>query len=267
MRDRGGARYLLTAVALLTVWGCAGIPRPRSDAGPEERMRYAWRLLESGRTFQAKEVFQELVYLASGSTIIDSVYYGLAESHLREKSYFLAQNEYRNIVRSYRRSPLVDDAAFKIGLCYWELSHTYKLDQTETYQAFDEFRAFLQDYPSSELADQAAAYRDLAYDKLARKKIYEGETYLRLGTDRDLGAALRMFQEAGQIYPDTSHLDLALWGVGETYYRMGEGQRAMEAFVALVANYPDSRRLKAARKRIEKLRREGIEPGAGIPPS
>jgi len=37
--------------------------------------------------------------------------------------------------------------------------------------------------------------------------------------------------------------------------------------VALVANYPDSRRLKAARKRIEKLRREGIEPGAGIPPS
>ncbi len=259
------SRYLFVT-AVIVVAGCAGVPRPRSDAGPEERMHYAWRLFEAGRTYQAKEVFQELVYSASGSAIIDSVHYGLAETHFREKSYYLAQNEYRSIVRSYRRSPLVDDAAFKIGLCYWELSHSYKLDRTETLQAFTEFRAFLLDYPTSELVDQAVAYRDLAYDKLARKQIYQGDTYLRLGTENDLQAALLMFQEAGEFWPDTSHLDLALWGIGEAHYQLEEYPQALEAFAALVANYPDSSKNKHARRRIEKLRRMGVELPASTPP-
>ncbi len=210
-------------------------------------------MLEEGKTFQAKEIFQELIYSAPGSAIIDSIHYGLAETHFAESNYFLALSEYSTIVRSFPRSGLVDDAAFKVGICHWEQSNSYKLDQMETHEAREAFRTFLLDYPASDIVDEVVTYYEMAEDKLARKQIYEGETYLKLGTERDLVSATMAFQEALGRYPNSSHIDLALWGLGEVYYRQGRHDDARAAFGALVANFPDSKRLKKTRARLEDL--------------
>ncbi len=245
---------------LLLFAACSHIPRPQQGAPPEEFLRYAWQLLEDGKTFQAKAQFQELIYSAPGSAIIDSVHYGLAETHFSENSYYLALTEYSTIVRSFPRSPLVDRAAFKVGLCHWEQSNGYKLDQTETRQAREVFRAFLLDYPGSEIVDEVVTYLQMAEDKLARKLIYVGETYLKLGTERDLESATIAYQEALTNWPGSSHLDLALWGLGEVYYRQGRFDDARTAFGALVANFPDSDRMKKARSRLESLGASGDPP-------
>ena len=238
---------------LLLATACSHIPRPQPGAAPEDYLRYAWRMLEEGKTFQAKEAFQELIYSAPGSAIIDSVHYGLAETHFAERSYFLALSEYSTIVRSFPRSGLVDDAAFKVGLCHWEQSNSYKLDQMETHEAREAFRTFLLDYPASDIVDEVVTYLVMAEDKLARKKIYEGETYLKLGTERDLVSATLAFQEALGLWQRSSHIDLALWGLGEVYFKQGRHDDARAAFGALVANFPDSKRLKKARARLEDL--------------
>lgn len=253
MRNFHGIVCSILLAGAIAASGCSHIPRPDPGSPPEELLRYGWRLLDDGRTFHAKELFQELIYSAPGSAIIDSVYYGLAECQFKEKNYYLALNDYRNIVTSYPRSTLVDDAAFKIGLCYWKQSSGFKLDQTETHQAIESFRIFLLDYPTSELVDEVVTYRDLAYNKLARKMIYEGETYLKLGTERDLQAALIAFREVLDFYGDASHIDLAIWGLGETLYKLGRYEEAVQVFGALVANHPDSKRTKKARVRLKNL--------------
>jgi len=252
-------------VTLLLFAACSHIPRPQQGAAPEEFLRYAWRLLEEDKTFQAKAVFQELIYTAPGSAIIDSVHYGLAETHFAEKSYYLALSEYSTIVRSFPRSPLVDRAAFKVGLCHWEQSNGFKLDQTETHEAREVFRAFLLDYPGSGIVDEVVTYLQMAEDKLARKLIYQGETYLKLGTERDLESAIIAYQEALTEWPGSSHLDLALWGLGEVYYRQGRHDDARAAFGALVANFPDSIRLKKARSRLDSLGASGDPPPPPTP--
>jgi len=241
-------------VAAFTLAGCSRVPRPQLDAPPEERLRYGWELLERGRTFNAKQAFEDLIFSAPGSAIIDSAHYGLAEANFAEKNWVQAGSEYATIVTSFPRSGLVDDAAFKVGLCWWHQSLSYKLDQTETVRALDAFRAFIQDYPTSDRLDEALEYIFVSQDKLALKAIYQAETYLKLATKSDFQAAAIYFSEAILTYPDTRHMPRALWGLGMAWYRSGDRQNAIDTFGALVSNYPDSRYVEKAQERLQELR-------------
>ncbi len=254
---------LAVAGAVLVV-GCAGVPKPPPDASPEERLRYGYRLLEKGTTYNAKQVFEELIYSAPGSAIIDSAHYGLAETFFTEDNYYQALIEYEILVSSFPRSPLVDDAAFKVGLCYWEQSPSYKLDQTETRRAIDAFQIFLLDYPGSEYVGEAVDYLYRCREKLARKLLYQGTTYSKLGTDGDMIAAIIALQEMLQLYPDSSYTGEALWWLAEAFYRLSRYEQAAVVYGSLVRGYPDSKRLKAARERLTEL---GSRPGAvSVPP-
>lgn len=258
----GVARCLIVGSLILAV-GCASVPKPPSDASPEERLRYGYRLLEKKSTYVAKQVFEELIYSAPGSAIIDSAHYGMAEAFFVEDNFYQAQVEYEIIVTSYPRSSLVDEAAYKAGLCYWEQSLSYKLDQTETRQAIDAFQVFLLDYPSSEWTDEAVDYLYRCREKLARKLLYQGTTYSKLGTEGDLRAALLALQELLLMYPDSSYVGEALWLIGEAYYRLDLHQEAVMVYGALVRDYSQSKRVKAARERLKEL---GSLPGAASAP-
>ena len=244
--------------------GCASVPKPPPDAPPEVMLRYGYRLLERGSTYNARLVFEELVYSAPGSAIIDSAHFGLAETFFTDDNYYQALIEYEILVSSFPRSPLVDDAAFKVGLCYWEQSPSYKLDQTETRKAIDAFQIFLLDYPGSELVGEAVDYLYRCREKLARKRLYQGMTYLKLGTDGDLLAAIIALQEMLQLYPDSSYTGEALWWLAEALYHLDQYEQAAVVYASLVSGYPDSKRLKAARGRLTEL---GSRPGAvSVPP-
>lgn len=256
MRKRcvgNGVLRALGALFIVVAAACSSIPKPGADASPEERLRYAWALLEKGSTFAAKQTFQDLIFSAPGSAIIDSAHYGLAEVHFKMRNYIQAISEYRTVVSSFPRSTLVDDAAFKIGVSYWKQSLSYKLDQTETLRAIEAFRAFIQDYPASERVEEALSYVRMAEDKIALKTIYQAESYMKLGSMEDYRAALYYFSEAIQTYPGSTHMPRALWGLGESYYRLGEIDNARQTLGALVANYPDSKYAGKARARMRDL--------------
>ena len=254
----------LAVAGVVFMVGCASVPKPPPDAPPEERLRYGYRLLERGSTYNARQVFEEIVYSAPGSAIIDSAHFGLAECFFADDNYYQALIEYEILVSSFPRSSLVDNAAYKVGLCYWEQSPSYKLDQRETRKAIDAFKIFLLDYPGSVLVGEAVDYLYRCREKLARKLLYQGMTYSKLGTDGDLLAAIIAIQEMLQLYPDSSYIGEALWWLGEAFYRRGQFEQAAVVYGSLVGEYSDSKRLKAARERLTEL---GSRPGAvSVPP-
>lgn len=254
----------LAVAGVVLMVGCASVPKPPPDAPLEERLRYGYRLLERGSTYNARLVFEEIVYSAPGSAIIDSAHFGLAEGYFADDNYYQALIEYEILVSSFPRSSLVDNAAFKVGLCFWEQSPSYKLDQTETRKAIDAFQIFLLDYPGSELVGEAVDYLFRCREKLARKRLYQGITYSKLGTNGDMLAAIIAFQEMLQLYPDSSYIGEALWWMAEAFYRLEQFEQAAVVYGSLVSGYPDSKRLKAARGRLTEL---GSRPGAvSVPP-
>ncbi len=267
MRISDSGKMVLRALGVLLLAitaACSSIPKPEPDAPPEERLRYAWALLERGSYYPAQQAFEDLIFSAPGSAIIDSAHYGLAECYFGMDNHIQAVSEYQRVVSSFPRSGLVDDAAFRIGVANWEQSLSYKLDQTETLRAIVAFRAFVQDYPASERVDEALDYLRQAEDKIALKTIYLAESYLKLGTDSDYQAAIMYFSEAIQDFPSSELMPRAIFGLGETYYKKGETENARQALGALVANFPDSEYTERAQKRIRDL---PPPPANQIPPS
>ena len=110
--------------------------------------------------------------------------------------------------------------------------------------AIDQFRTFLQNYPSSGYADNAL--------------FWIGECQFRLG---DFERAVLTFEDVVKRYPDENKVPDALYRQGVALVEIGrkKGEEeiytpaAREIFERIVTEYPASTRVPEAKKQLEKL--------------
>ena len=102
----------------------------------------------------------------------------------------------------------------------------------------DRFREFLQTYPASDHADDAAYWM--------------ADCHYREG---DYKAAVLRFADVVQRYPAGDKAADALYRQGEALLRLGPkyGSAAETAFERLIDEYPDSPRVAEARRQLELL--------------
>jgi tol-pal system protein YbgF len=102
----------------------------------------------------------------------------------------------------------------------------------------DRFRGFLQTYPASDHADDAAYWM--------------ADCHYREG---DYKAAVLRFADVVQRYPAADKAPDALYRQGEALLRLGPkyGSAAETAFERLINEYPDSPRVAEARRQLELL--------------
>jgi outer membrane protein assembly factor BamD len=224
----------------------------------EDSFHQAMGKFNRGKYLDAKEAFTVVTLNYSGSSIIDSAQYYLAESHFHLKEYILAAAEYERVLMQYPSSPLVDDAKYKIGLCYFKLSPSYGRDQSYTKQCVDEFQEFTEDYPQSDLIPEVMKMLFVTRTKLAKKTYKSGELYFRLS---DYESALLYFDAVLDNYYDTDFASEALLKKGESLIKMKKFTEAQTIFDKLREKYPHCSavdRLPLAEKKLQKaLAKEG----------
>ena len=118
--------------------------------------------------------------------------------------------------------------------------------ETDYTTAIDRFRAFLQNHPSSDYADNAM--------------FWMGESYFRSG---DFERAVLTFEDVVNRYPDGNKVPDALYRQGIALLQLGERDAeqgtyesaAREIFDRIVNEYPQSERVGEARRQLEKLSR------------
>ena len=103
----------------------------------------------------------------------------------------------------------------------------------------DQFRSFLQTYPNSPYADDAAYWMADCYFK-----------------HRDYKTAVLRFDDVVARYPDGNKAADALYRQGEALLRLGPGfgSAAGKAFERVLREYPDSARAPEAKKRLAVLK-------------
>jgi tol-pal system protein YbgF len=102
----------------------------------------------------------------------------------------------------------------------------------------DRFRSFLQTYPSSAYADDAAYWM--------------ADCHFKQG---DYRTAILRFDDVVARYPDSDRSADALYRQGEALLRLGPGysKAAGKAFERVIAEYPDSPRAAEARRQLDLL--------------
>lgn len=236
-------------VIVCVILGCAG-SMPKIPDSPEGILANGEAYFARGKFFQATELFRNFTTRYPGHDRSDYAQFMLAESRFNDGDYALAAVEYQLLLNNYSYSDYVDDALFKVGVCYYEQSPKPQRDQQSAKDALSRFNQFLQTFPNSPLVDDAREYVRLIHAKLAEKEFNNGKYYFKRKKFR---AAMIYFDKIIDNYPDNEFWVRALFLKGVILQDRGDKDAARQN-LARVLSYPDDLDVKdEARARLEAL--------------
>ena len=140
---------------LILLSGCGRVRVPE-DIYPEELWAMSKDYFEREKYLEAIELLTTFTLNYSGSTLVDSAQFLLAESHFAMGEYILAEAEYGRLIQSFPESPLVDDAWLKVILSFFYMAPRYDLDQKNTVRTVVAIQDFLDEYPETDLSIRLA---------------------------------------------------------------------------------------------------------------
>jgi outer membrane protein assembly factor BamD len=207
---------------------------------------------------RAVENFNTVIESFSGSAVVDSALYYLAESHFKNEDYLTAAYEYERVYADYPASKFVAEAQYKKALSYSMESPKATLDQENTRLAIDEFTRFIENYPANPLVAEAQKRIDELTEKLAYKDYLIAELYRKMNSKESLGAALIYFQSVMKDYPRSTWAWYSQYGIGVVQRKLKEIDAAKESFAVLVRSDktpPDIK--KKAQRELKELGKNG----------
>lgn len=169
---------------------------------------------EEGKYGDAADIFETVTRIGRGSEYAQQAQYYLAESYFNMERYIIAESEYLRFITFYPRDPKREEVDFKKAISIYHQSPRYRLDQTATRRAIDEFQLFNSRYPNSEYVTQSAEKINELREKLSRKYFESAEFYSR--TDQ-FKAATIYYDLVIDRYPESKWAETALLNQIETY--------------------------------------------------
>lgn len=227
---------IATSLLFLALPGC-GSGKETAVLSVEDRFQKAKSLFDDGDYLEAYNEFTVITLQFAGSAQAGEAQYYLGECRIRRGEYLLAVFEYSTLKRNMPASPFVADAQYKIGLCYYNLSPKSSLDQKYTKNAIDEFQAFVEYYPSHQLAADASAKIAELTDRLAKKQFDTAQLYQRMEYFK---AAQFYYEDVIEKYHDTPYAPPAYIGKVEVLIARKKFQDASVDVDRFLERFPQS---------------------------
>jgi len=231
--------------------GCGG-GVPRIPDTPDAILAKGDDYYQKGKFFQAQELYKAFLSRYPGHDRGDYAQFMLAESHFGKREFPLAAVEYQILMSNYGYSEYIDDALFKLALCYFHESPKSERDQQKARDALSRFDQFLQTFPNSPLVPEVNEKIELIHLKLAEKAFANGYYYFRR---KKLKAAIIYFDKVIDNYPDNEYWARSVYFKARALEDRGEEEEAIRHY-AILLTYPEDVSYKSdARKRLERLRK------------
>ena len=223
---------LLGALLTLASAGC-GTHNPHR-LGSYERGSF-WA--ENGRYQDAADAFEVFVRQNPTDTLAAQAQYEKALAYMQIKEYPLAAVEFQILTQDYPISPLVEDALFREGECYYFQVGRVERDVTPAYEARLHWLDFAKRYPTSRFMPEIRGYMQEIADLLVRKRLRAVNVYEQLRRWEAVAISLdRILEEE----PTSTLIDQVLWKRAKAADRIDDADVAAQMYRRLADEYPDS---------------------------
>ncbi|OGB67014.1 MAG: hypothetical protein A2Y94_10315 [Caldithrix sp. RBG_13_44_9] len=243
-------RFGLAITLLAIIFSSCGKKIQKEALSAEAYFEYAKSLFDRKKYVDAITEFTVITLKFSGNPVVDDAQFFLAESHFLNDEYLIAGAEYQKVINDYPESAFVEEAFYKMGLSYYNLSQRSELDQEYTLKAIRQFQNFIEAYPESQFREKAEQRLYELRTKLARKQLMGGDVYRKMGI---YDSAIIYYSILLDKYYDTPLAEPGLYWKAECLFKLKEYEEALTNFTALVEKYPKSRYHRAARGRISEI--------------
>ena len=198
-----------------------------SYEGSEKHFLRCESFFNDEKFLRAKEEFKSWMYNAGLSSNLSKAQFYIAECEYYLQNYNQALIEYDNYLNmADQSSSLAKKAELMICRCYFNLTHNYKKDQTETKRALENLQYYIE---KESLEEYNIAIKQMILElrnKLAKKDFETAKLYLRL---KEYMGAEVYFSNIINEYNDTEYINISLLNVA--YIKNREDNEIAEKYL------------------------------------
>ncbi|MBD3275821.1 MAG: outer membrane protein assembly factor BamD [Candidatus Marinimicrobia bacterium] len=253
MKDRmnilKGTAILLISIIFI---GCNSATRQQIQ-DVEFRFDRGKQLFQDGKYYKAIDDFNYVVLNNPGGVNADDAQLFIADSHFEVREFVVAASEYQRLMTRYPESPLVEQAQYKLGMCFVELSPHYQLQQDYTQKAINTLQNFIEDFPNSTYKNQITEQIDNLRAKLAHKMYSNGHLYFVL---RQYDSAIIYYDQILSGFYDTEWANISRLERGKSLMKMDRIDEARVQLQDLVNRDAEQALKSEARRLLQELETE-----------
>ena len=205
-------------------------------------------------------LFEGLVQKYRGTAEAEDLNYYYAYTLYRLKDYTTARYKFKEFADTYPASKNAEECRYMGAYCYYLDSPKSSLDQENTYKAIDALQLFINLYPKSDRATQAAQYIANLRDKLETKAFDNAKLYYDLGgyDVTNYKSAVIALKNAQTEFPDIKYAEEMNLLIVKSQYMYAANSfpsrqeerfnEALEYYNEFIEAYPTSKFAKEAKQ-------------------
>ncbi len=193
-----------TAIFLL-LGGCKSeFEKIRASGDTELIHKKAFELYEQEEYLRSQTLFELIIPAYRGRPELEKIYFTYAYTYYYMHKYILANYYFKTFAATFPTSEFKEEAEFMVAYSSYQLSPSYRLDQTYSGKAIEEFETFVNNYPLSERVKECNRLIDEMRLKLEQKTFMEGRLYYNV---RQYRAAIVVLENLLKDFPETSNAE------------------------------------------------------------
>lgn len=239
--------YLIFSIIALFTISCSQYSKISKSQDFKYKYEKALEYYDREDYFKALNLFDQVIPFYRGTKDAEDIAYKYGYAYYNQKEYTMASYYFDRFAKTYPRTERAEECMFMVPYCKYLDSPKYKLDQTNTRQAINDFQLFVNAYPTSSRVDECNQLIDELRIKLQKKEFEIAKLYLKM---EKYEAAVVSFENLLLDYPDTQYREEAMFYSIKSYYyyasksirskRIERYQEAADTYNQFVAMYPDS---------------------------
>ena len=210
---------LFAGLVFLGISCKSSFEKVRVSGDPDLILKKAFEYYEEEDYQKAQTLFDLVLNNLRGRPEAEKAYYYYAYAHYHLEQYMLSAYYFKNFSNTFVNSEFREEAAFMSAYSNYQLSPTYRLDQTSTQDAIDEFQLFVNLFPNSKRVEECNDLIDLLRRKLEQKAFAEGQLYFNL---KQYQSAVISFDNLLRDYPETPDVERVMYLIAKSAYLLSE---------------------------------------------
>lgn len=177
--------------------------------------KQAFAYYEQQEFQRAQTLFELIIPAYRGKPELEKIYFTYADTYYKLDKFILANYYFNNFASTFPTSDLKEEAQFMAAYANYQMSPSFRLDQSYSDKAIEEFQTFANTYPNSERLKEVNRLIDEMRLKQERKAFDEGKLYYDL---RQYQAATVTFENLLKDFPETSNAEQVRYYIAKASY-------------------------------------------------
>ncbi len=212
--------WLFLTISLLASSSCKSeFEKIRASGDTELIYQKALEYYEAEDWQRAQTLFELIISAFRGRPELEDLYFKYAYTYFHLGRYVLANYYFSNFSNTFPHSAKREEADFMAAYSFYQLSPSYRLDQSYTLKAIDAFQLFVNTYPDSPRVPECNRLIDQMRLKLERKAYDAAQLYFNL---RDYQAAIVSFENLLKDFPETRNAEHVRYMLVRSAFLMAE---------------------------------------------